>query len=147
MVEAKITLTQPQGTTRQFVVSNNRGHHFLIDDPTGASGPKPTELIAAGLGGCTAFDVITILRKKRQQVTGYQVEVIGDQAQGTPAVFTGFTVKHIITGVDIDPKAVEEAIRLSEEKYCSVGLTLAKAVPIKAVYEIIPADVPEPATV
>lgn len=141
MIEAKVVLTNPQGTGKQWIASDNRGHHFIIDDPQGGTGPKPTELIAAGLAGCTAMDIITILRKKRQQVTAYEVRVQGDQAEGQPAYFTEFRIKHILTGHNIDPKAVEDAIHLSETKYCSVGVTLAKAVKIIATYEIINAPV------
>ncbi len=74
MISGSVTLTQPDSTHKQFVASDNRGHHFLIDDAAGNTGPKPIELIAIGLAGCTAFDVIGILRKKRQQVTGYEVK-------------------------------------------------------------------------
>jgi putative redox protein len=148
MVDVKVSLTNPQGSGKQWIADNNRGHHFIIDDPQGATGPKPTELVAAGLAACTAMDVITILRKKRQQVTAYEVRVEGDQADGQqPAVFTQFRVKHIITGNNVDPKAVEDAIHLSETKYCSVGATLAKAAKITATYEIIPAGVVETAVV
>jgi putative redox protein len=89
------------------------------------------------------MDVINILRKKRQQVTKYEVKVEGDQADGQqPAVFTEFRVRHILTGHSIDAKAVEDAIHLSETKYCSVGATLAKAANIVTTYEIVEAEVP-----
>jgi putative redox protein len=142
MVDVKINLTDPQGTGMQWVGTNNRGHHILIDTPDGGTGPKPTELVALGLAACTAMDVIGILRKKRQVVTNYEVRVEGDQAQGQqPAVFTEFRIKHIVTGQHVDSKAVEDAIHLSETKYCSVGATLAKAAKVTATYEIIEADV------
>ena len=74
MIEAKVTLTQPLRTNRQFVAQSGSGHHLLIDDTTGGTGPKPLELVAVGLAGCTAFDVVTILRQKyHQHVTGYEV--------------------------------------------------------------------------
>src|SRR5512142_2062378 len=127
MIEARVTLTQPLRNARQFVARTGGGHHLLIDDKDGASGPKPIELVAAGLAGCTAFDVINILRKKRQQVTAYQVRVEADQVSTPPQVFTDIRVHHIVTGVNISRNAVEDAIRLSEEKYCSVGAMLGKA--------------------
>ena len=68
MIEAKVALTQPLSNKRQFVARTGGGHHFLIDDKDGATGPKPIELVAAGLAGCTAFDVISILRKKRIEI-------------------------------------------------------------------------------
>lgn len=70
MIEAKVVLTRPFGNLRQFVARTGGGHHLLIDDEDGATGPKPIELVAAGLAGCTAFDVISILRKKRVSLRG-----------------------------------------------------------------------------
>ncbi len=137
MIEARCTLTQPLGTSRQFVVTTGSNHHFLIDDPQGATGAKPIELVAAALAGCTAFDVINILRKKRQQVTAYEVRVEADQVSTPPQVFTQIRVHHIVTGSAVERRAVEEALRLSEEKYCSVGAMLGKAARIHADFEIL----------
>jgi putative redox protein len=142
MIEAKVTLTQPQQGKRQFVARTGGGHYFLLDDKDGASGPKPIEVVAAALAGCTAFDVITILRKKRQQVTAYEVFVEANQAQEAPMVFTGVRIRHVITGHDVDPAAVEDAIRLSEEKYCSVGNMVNKTAKFTTTYEIVPMEVP-----
>ncbi len=139
MLQASVTLTRPSSTQRQFVADNNRGHHFIIDDPNGNTGPKPVELVAIGLAGCTAFDVINILRKKRQRVTDYRVTVEAEQAPDPPQVFTKVHIHHIITGVDVAQAAVEDAIRLSEEKYCSVGAMIKKAAEVHATFEIIPA--------
>lgn len=140
MIEARCTLTQPAGTGRQFVVTTGSNHHLLIDDAQGATGAKPIELVAAALAGCTAFDVINILRKKRQQVTAYQVRVEADQVSTPPQVFTDIRVHHIVTGVNISRNAVEDAIRLSEEKYCSVGAMLGKAARIHADFEVLEAN-------
>ena len=101
MISASVTLTQPQGTHRQFVATSGTGHHLLIDDAAGNTGAKPIELVAIALAGCTAFDVINILRKKRQQVTGYEVKVEADQAPNPPQVFTQVRIHHIITGNDV----------------------------------------------
>lgn len=136
MIEAKVTLTQPLGDTRQFVATTGGGHHFLVDDQEGATGPKPVELVAAGLAGCTAFDVISILRKKRMYVTDYEVQVEADQAARPPAVFVKVRLHHVFTGVDIDRKAVEDAIRLSEEKYCSVGAMIRESADFFTTFEI-----------
>ncbi len=140
MIEAKVTLTQPAGSGRQFVARTGGGHHLLIDDKDGASGPKPIELVAAGLAGCTAFDVINILRKKRQLVTAYEVRVEADQASEPPAVFTQVRIKHVITGHRVEAKAVEDAIRLSEETYCSVGNMVNKTAMITTTFEIVEAE-------
>src|SRR5690348_8413258 len=113
MIEAKVTLTQPLSTHRQLVARSGGGQHLLLDDAAGATGPKPIELVAVGLAGCTAFDVITILRQQyRQHVTGYEVRVEADQAERSPRVCTDIRIQHLITGYDVDPAAVEEAIRL-----------------------------------
>ncbi len=141
MIEARITLTQPRAHGRQFVARTGGGHHFFLDDKDGASGPKPIELVAAALAGCTAFDVITILRKKRQQVTGYEVFVEADQAPQPPAVFTKVRIRHVVTGQDVDERALADAIHLSENKYCSVGNMVNKTAQFETTWEIIPAAV------
>lgn len=141
MIQASITLTRPASTQRQFIADNHRGHHLIIDDPNGNSGAKPIELVAIGLAGCTAFDVINILRKKRQRVTGYSVTIEADQAPDPPQVFTNVRIHHIITGHEVSPDSVKEAIRLSEEKYCSVGAMIQKSAEIHATFEILAAPV------
>ncbi|MGA7794820.1 MAG: OsmC family protein [Candidatus Acidiferrales bacterium] len=137
MISAKVHLTQSLRQERQFVATTGSGHHILLDDPAGGTGPKPVELVAVALAGCTAFDVITILRQKyHQKVTGYEVRVEADQAERPPQVFTNVRVVHVITGYDIDRAAVEEAIRLSEEKYCSVGAMVKQTARLQTTYEI-----------
>jgi putative redox protein len=138
MISAKVTLTQPLSQQRQFVAETGSGHHQLLDDTAGATGPKPIELVAAGLAGCTAFDVVTILRQKHhQKITGYEVRVEADQADRPPQVFTSVRIHHVITGYDVDPAAVEEAIHLSEDKYCSVGAMVSKTATFKTTFEIV----------
>jgi len=143
MIEAKVTLTEAGKSGRQFVARTGGGHYFLMDDKDGASGPKPIEMVAAALAGCTAFDVITILRKKRQEINAYQVVVEADQAQEAPMVFTEVRIRHVITGHNVDPAAVEDAIRLSEGKYCSVGNMVNKTAKFTTTYEIVPVGTPE----
>ncbi len=142
MIEAKVSLTHPEGTSRQFEVTTGSGHRLLVDDTTGGTGPKPIELAAAALAGCTAFDVIGILRKKRQQVTGYEVQVEAEQAPDPPQVFTRVRIVHRLSGEDIDPAAVERAIHLSETKYCSVGAMISKTAERVTSFEIVAAHVP-----
>lgn len=138
MISATVELAQPLGQQRQFIANSGSGHSFLIDDAVGDTGPKPIELVAVGLAGCTAFDVITILRQKyHQKVTGYRVRVEADQAERPPQVFTGVRIRHIVTGFEIDAALVEQAIRLSEEKYCSVGAMVQKSTPLQTTYEIV----------
>ena len=138
MISARVELTRPLGQQRQFVATSGSGHSILIDDAVGATGPKPIELVAVALAGCTAFDVATILRQKyHQKLTAYTVEVEAEQAERPPQVFTGVRIRHVITGVEIDEAAVEQAIRLSEEKYCSVGAMIQKTAAIQSSYEIV----------
>jgi putative redox protein len=143
MIQASVVLTCPTGTGRQFVVTTGSGHHLIVGDAIGATGPKPIELVAAALAGCTAFDVINILRKKRQNVTAYEVHVEADQASEPPQVFTKIRIRHIITGLNVDREAVSNAIHLSESKYCSVGAMVQKSAEFTTSFEIIPAEVAE----
>ncbi len=93
--------------------------------PGGPTGPSPMELLLISLAGCTAMDVISILRKKRQDVTGFEVSVVGDRVEEHPKRYTDIELEFVIHGRDVDPGAVERAIELSEDKYCSItaGLT------------------------
>ena len=143
MITAKVTLTQPIKQGRQFVATIGSSHHLLVDDSAGATGPKPIELVAAGLAGCTAFDVITVLRQKfHQKVTGYQVQVEAGQAERPPQVFTSVHIHHVVTGYEIDPSALEEAIRLSDERYCAVGAMVKQSASYQTTYEIVEEKTP-----
>ena len=138
MISAKVQLTQPLKADRQFVATSGSEHHMLLDDPAGGTGPKPIELVAVALAGCTAFDVITVLRQKyHQKVTGYEVRVEADQAERPPQVFTDVRIRHVVTGYEIDAAAVQEAIRLSEEKYCSVGAMVKRTASFHTNFEIV----------
>ena len=138
MITAKVQLTQPLRASRQFAATTGSEHHMLLDDPVGGTGPKPIELVAVALAGCTAFDVITILRQKfHQKVTAYEVRVEADQAERPPQVFTDVRITHVITGHQIDPAAVGEAVRLSDEKYCSVGAMVKQTAELHTNYDIV----------
>ena len=138
MISAKVDLTQPLSQQRQFVARTGSEHYLLLDDSAGGTGPKPIELVAIGLAGCTAFDVITILRQKyHQRVTGYEVRVEADQAERPPQVFTALRIHHVVRGFEIDVASIEQAIHLSEEKYCSVGAMLQKTASFHTTFEIV----------
>lgn len=138
MITAKVELTQALKQRRQFVAQTGSGQHLLLDDTAGGTGSKPIELVAAALAGCTAFDVITALRQKfHQKVTGYEVRVEADQAERPPQVFTAVRIHHVVTGFEIDAATVEEAIHLSEDKYCSVGAMVQKTASFHTTYEIV----------
>lgn len=138
MITAQVELTQALRQQRQFVAETGSGHHVILDDTAGGTGAKPIEMVAVALAGCTAFDVITVLRQKyHQKITGYQVRVEADQADRPPQVFTAVRIHHIVTGIGINEAALVEAIRLSEEKYCSVGAMLQKTAAFQTTHEIV----------
>lgn len=105
-------------------------------------GFRPMELMALSLAGCTAMDVISILSKKRQQVSGFEVRVHADRADEHPKVFTHMRIEYLIEGHQIDPTAVERAIGLSADKYCPAQQMLSKAVEIEHTYQITESDQP-----
>src|SRR2546429_8473657 len=117
-------------TGMRFDAEAGSGHHITLEAAGHGGGQntgfRPMELLLIGLGGCTGMDVISILRKKRQQVTGYAVQVSGIRAEENPMVFVEITVVHIVTGHHIQPEAVARAIQLSEERYCGAGAMLGK---------------------
>jgi putative redox protein len=114
------------------------GHALPLDtDSNRSSAPSPVELLLVALGSCTATDVASILAKKRQHVTSYIVEVTGQRRDEYPRSYTSMKVHHILTGRSISPKAVADAIELSETKYCSVAATLRPTVEIQSSFEII----------
>ena len=99
-------------------------------------GFRPMELIALGLAGCTAMDVISILRKKRQDVTAFEVRVHANQAEDHPRVFSNMHIEYVVTGREVDRAAVERAIELSETKYCPAQAMFRKVVSITSAYSI-----------
>ena len=121
-----------------FVGISPSGHALAIEtDSTRASAPTPMELLLLALGSCTGVDVVSILRKKRAQVTSYRVEVRGERRAEHPRAYTRLEVRHVVRGRNLSEKAVAQAIKLSEEKYCSVAATLRPAAEIVSSYEIV----------
>ncbi len=137
MLTGKLRLATVQGEGRQFVAQSGSSHALVIDAREGNTGPTPVELVLLAAGGCTASDVISILRKKRQKVTGYEVVVSAEQQEEYPKVFMKIKIHHVLRG-EIDREAIERAIHLSETKYCSVGAMLAQSASIETTYEIVP---------
>jgi putative redox protein len=116
----------------RFEAHTPAGHTLVIDSPSGTNaGPSPMVLVLVALAGCTAMDVISILQKQRQPVTGLEVVVTAERAAEHPKVYTGYEVTYIVRGQGVDRAAVERAVSLSEEKYCSVGAMLGKGAPIR----------------
>ena len=139
MITGKLSLTAAGENRRQFVAQSGTGHAVLMDDEEGHTGAKPIEFALLALGGCTAFDVISILRKKRQRVTRYDIELAAEQNSDLPKYFTKVVIKHRLRG-EIDPEAVRSAIHLSETKYCSVGAMISKTAKFETTFEIIPEE-------
>jgi putative redox protein len=121
-----------------FIGITPSGHAQVVEtDSSRASAATPMELLLVALGGCTAVDVISILKKKREQVTDYRVEVRGTRRDEHPRAYTRIEVRHVVRGRGISEKAVASAIELSETKYCSVAATLRPGVELLTSYEII----------
>lgn len=124
-----------------FVGITPSGHAQVLEtDSERASAATPMELLLLALGGCTAVDVISILKKKRERVTDYRVEVRGERREEHPRKFTRMEVRHILRGHKLSERAVAQAIELSETKYCSVAATLRPGVELVTSYEIIDDD-------
>jgi putative redox protein len=124
-----------------FIGISPSGHALTMDtDHERNSAATPLELLLIALGACTGVDVVNILEKKREHVVAYRVEVIGERRDEHPRAFKRMEVKHIVTGKNITPRAVAQAIELSETKYCSVAETLRPTVEIVSSYQIIEAE-------
>ena len=144
----QMTATVRLETGMRFDAEAGSGHHVTLDAAEHGGGQnagfRPMELLLVGLGGCTGMDVISILRKKRQQVTGYAVHVSGIRAEENPMVFVEITVEHIITGYHIQSEAVARAIQLSEERYCGAGAMLVKVAHLTHTFRIVEAAEMQP---
>jgi len=137
MVNAKVTLEN----NMQFNGRADSGHTLVMDadDSSGGQnkGFRPMELLLVGFGGCTGMDVISILRKKRQEVTGLEMNVKGEKADSHPHIYKEVHIEYVVRGKAVQKEAVERAIALSLDKYCSVGATLAKAGTITHSFRIV----------
>jgi putative redox protein len=123
-----------------FAGRTHSGHVVAIDtDRERNSAPSPMELLLLALGSCTGVDVVSILRKKREDLTGYRVEVRGRRRDEHPRSYKRLEVHHLVTGRNISERSVAQAIELSEQKYCSVAATLRPAAEIVSSFEIIEA--------
>jgi len=139
----QMTATVRLETGMCFAASAGSGHHLTLDAAEHAGGHNagflPMELLLVGLAGCTGMDVLTILRKKRQDVTAYEVHVTGIRAEEHPMVFVAITVEHIVTGHHVQPEAVARAIQLSEQRYCGAGAMLGKVAHLTHTFRLVEA--------
>jgi putative redox protein len=126
-----------------FIGESESGHAIVIDGPQEGGGrnlgARPMELLLMGMGACTAYDVVHILRKGRHDVTDCVVELEGERAATTPKVFTRIHIRYVVTGHRLQEEAVRRAVELTATKYCSASIMLSKVVDITHSYEIIEA--------
>jgi len=126
-----------EGQGLAFRAIGGSGYQIRFDSPANPNGGSPMELVALASAGCTASDVISILQKKQQKVTEFEVNVVGLRAADHPKVFAEIELEYVVTGQSIDPNAVERAIELSLTRYCSVNQMLANTVKISHRYRIV----------
>jgi putative redox protein len=124
-----------------FVAETGSGHAVVIDGaPEGGGrnlGPRPMELVLAGTGGCTAYDVVLILRKSGQDIRGCDVQLRSERADTDPKVFTRIHFHFVVRGRNLKPNLVERAIKLSHDKYCSATAMIARTAEITIDWEIV----------
>lgn len=129
-----------------FLGETESRHTLLMDGPPDAGGrnlgPRPMEAVLMGTGGCTAFDVVHILRKGRQPIADCVVEIDAERAPEDPKVFTRIHFHFVVTGTGLNPRQVERAIQLSAEKYCSASIMLGKTAAITHDFEIVAPQLP-----
>jgi putative redox protein len=124
-----------------FLGETESGHAVLMDGAPAAGGrnlgPRPMEMLLLGAGGCTSFDVIAILKKSRQAVSDCYVEIEAERAETDPKVFTKIHMHFVVKGKDIKPEAVEKAIKLSADKYCSASIMLGATAAMTHDFEVV----------
>jgi putative redox protein len=140
MTEATVTLVDGM----QFIVETGSGHSFAIDSAPEVgghnTGPRPFELLAASLAGCTGMDVISVLRKMQQKVTGLKVHVSGERAAEHPKKFLSIHIEYTVIGYNLVEDRVARAIELSETKYCPAMASLRPGAPITSSFTILEAS-------
>ena len=126
-----------------FIAETGSGHLVAMDGAPDAGGrnlaPRPMELLLAGTGGCTAFDIVLILKRGRHAVSGCEVKLQADRANDDPKVFTRINMHFVVCGKNLKPEAVERAVNMSAEKYCSASIMLGKTATITHSFEVVEA--------
>lgn len=135
------TVNWMPATGMGFVAETGSGHLLTMDGAPDGGGrnlaPRPMETLLAGAGGCTAYDVVLILKRGRHDVRGCQVKLTAQRAETDPKVFTALNLHFTVTGRDLPAAAVERAIALSHERYCSATIMLAKTAAITISHEVV----------
>jgi putative redox protein len=126
----------------RFAVHFSNGATVPVDNVSSPEAASPVQMVLVALGGCSAIDVLEILRKKRQAVLGYEVVVEGERRAEHPRIFTRIEMVHRVRGRDLNPAAIADAIRLSDTKYCSVHAMLEGKASITSRFEIMPESEP-----
>jgi len=138
-MECTVRWVGPSGMT--FVAETGSGHIIAMDGAPEGGGrnlaPRPMETVLAGTGGCTAYDVVLILRKSGQDVRGCSVKITSERAEKDPKVFTQINFHFVVEGQNLKANLVERAIKLSHEKYCSASIMLEKTATLTHSFEII----------
>jgi putative redox protein len=138
-MECKVRWTGSSGMS--FLAETGSGHILAMDGAVEGGGhnlaPRPMEVMLAGAGGCTAYDVVVILRKSRQDIRGCDVTLTSERAEQDPKVFTKIHFHFTLRGRDLKPNLVERAIKLSHDKYCSASIMLEKTAAITHSFEIV----------
>ncbi|SNX27867.1 putative redox protein [Polynucleobacter meluiroseus] len=138
-MECKVSWLGSNGMA--FSAETGSGHLVNMDGAPEAGGrnlaPRPMELLLAGAGGCSAFDVVLILQRSRQAITGCEVQLTAERASEDPKVFTKINLHFQVKGKDLDPAKVDRAVKLSHEKYCSATMMLSKTAELTYSVEVI----------
>ena len=141
-MEVKVSWNGPSGMS--FRAQTGSGHMVAMDGAPEGGGhnlaPRPMEMVLVGTGGCTAYDVVLILKRGRENVLGCDVTLQAERAETDPKVFTKINFHFVVTGKNLKPAAVERAVKLSHEKYCSASIMLAATVEMTHSVEIVEAD-------
>ncbi len=140
------TIHWTPGTGMGFVAETGSGHFLTMDGAPDGGGrnlaPRPMETVLAGTGGCTAYDVVLILKRGRHDVTGCQVKLTSERAATDPKVFTKIHMHFVVSGHGVPAAAVERAIALSHERYCSASIMLGKTAEITTSFELVDSGSP-----
>src|SRR5262245_60439943 len=137
--KAHLEFQPAEGDLLRFGVRTGKVE-FTYESGPGATRPNPIQAVLTSVASCSGMDVISILRKMRQEVTGYEIEVTGERREEHPRAFTRIEILHRVRGHGVSAAAVEEAIRLSDTKYCSIHAMLEPAVQLVSRFEVLPAQ-------
>lgn len=128
----------------RFEVATGSGYAIHLDMAAGAggagTGPQPMEMLLVGLAGCAGMSTLLILRKRKQDVRAYEINVHGERSEQHPQVFTDITIEHVITGKALKPAVIERALAMTEEKYCGASVMLGQTARLVHSYRLIEAE-------